>query len=90
MSEAPGGVDEPKDGWRWAVVGRALRRWESCNVEQSWFSLWPGLTRGGRLRQLEEEVLGPVALACGATVREWHCTTWPLGERRRGERGGSV
>jgi hypothetical protein len=52
--------------------------------------LGPALTRGGRLWRLEEEVLGPVAPACGASAREWHCTTWRLDDGRRGERGGSV
>jgi hypothetical protein len=35
------------DGWRWATVSGALRRWESGGAEQSWLSPLPGLTRGG-------------------------------------------
>jgi hypothetical protein len=90
MGDAPGGVGEPGDGWRWAIVAGAPWRWESGGAERSWFSPWLGLTHGGRLRRLEEEVLGPVAPMCGVVVREWHCTTQRLNKRQIGERGGSV
>jgi hypothetical protein len=41
-------------------------RWESGGVKWSWFSPWPGSTPRGRLWWLEGEMLGPVALVCGA------------------------
>jgi hypothetical protein len=88
--DTPGGVGEPGDGLRWAAIGEAPQRWELGGVERSWFSPWPGLTHGGRLRRLELEVLGPVAPACGAAALEWHCIARRLSERQRGECGGLV
>jgi hypothetical protein len=70
--------------------------WESGGVRQSWVSPWPGLTRGGWLRWLEEKVLCPAAPACGAAALRSRAACWEAKRRvrqlsamNRGEQGVS-